>query len=159
MNQEKAKKKLTTKMTKMIDRWELRYNFGSIYYCLDIEGVSLEQCATCYFFGESGSDEDIIRNIEKATKILVTAGLYDYEKRNYAEATDRAMKCIEEWNEEFGNVALLHMTLISILKSRDFFSESLNTAPDTLAKLHFMCQAIRSKEWVNVMTAKAKKEA
>lgn len=156
MNQEKAKKKLTTKMTKMIDRWELRYNFGSIYYCLDIEGVSLEQCATCYFFGESGSDEDIIRNIEKATKILVTAGLYDYEKRNYAEATDRAMKCIEEWNAEFGNVALLHMTLISILKSRDFFSESLNTVVDSAMKLQGLCQAVKSKMWIQETLKKKK---
>lgn len=157
MNKDRATKKLMNKMGKMVDKWGLRYNFGSIYYCLEIEGVSLEQCATCYFFGDSGSDEDITRSVERATKILVTAGLYDYEKRNYEEASKLAIEHINEWQKEFGNVALLQMTLISILKSRHFFSESLVTVTDMALRVNTMCQAAKAKNWVAEKLSSQKK--
>lgn len=149
MSDENTRKKLSNKMGKMIDKWDLRYNFGSIYYCLEIEGVSLEQCANCYFFGESEDDNDIEKSVERATKILVTAGLYDYEKRNYEEASAKAVKYISDWHKSFGNIVLLHMTLISILKSRHFFSESLVVVPVALAqRIENLCRAAKAKAWV-----------
>lgn len=140
--EEKTISKATRKMSQTINNWGLKYTFGSMEYCLDIEGVSLEQCATCYFFGtNTDSDDDIIKSIEKATRILITAGLIDGSSRDYNVAKNKATEYMDEWRDNFGNIALLHATLISILKERDFFSESLTTALDVITGMKLLGMA------------------
>ena len=113
------------KMARMIDSWGLQYNFGSIHYILDFEGVSLEQCATCLFEGDNEDNIDVQKNIEKAVRILLIAGHVKFGDFNYDEENKLALERMDAWRKRFGNIALLQMTLISILKHRDFFSERL----------------------------------
>lgn len=113
------------RMARLIDSWGLAYNFGSIHYILDYEGVSLEQCATCLFEGDNEDNVDIQKNVEKAVRILLIAGHVKFGDFNYDEENKLALERMDTWRRRFGNIALLQMTLISTLKNRDFFSERL----------------------------------
>lgn len=137
---ERKDKLIQKKMSRLIDSWGLNYNFGSIYYILNFEGVSLEQCATCVFEGDSIESIDIHKNIEEATRILLIAGHVKYGDMDYDEENKLAFSRMDTWRKRFGNISLLHMTLISVLKHRDFFSERLLDTVEVASGLAKMYQ-------------------
>mgnify|MGYP003307474063 FL=1 len=96
------------------------------------------------FYGLRGGHDEysVIRNIEKATKIILIAGHIERYSKDFEEEEKLALDRMDEWRTKIGNIALLHMILVSILKNKHFFLEGLMVAEDVAIRLKKMADTV-----------------
>lgn len=107
-------------------KWNLKFTFASIDYLLNVENVSLIQCAEGIFPAYGQSKEDCDYDSMKAIKILLMAGdVGSTGLKDIDELEKRALDRMDEWRKKTGNMDMLHTYLVGILKEEHFFSGAL----------------------------------
>lgn len=104
----------------------LDFNWESVRYLLDVEGIAFSQIKSATFFKK---DKPVI-DILTATLYGVMAGLVGsmplYEQK-HEFLYKRATEILTDWQESYGSIELLWLFIIKQLEERHFFIDSLDT--------------------------------
>lgn len=113
---------LVNKAKNFISKKGLTWSFKSVDYLVNKKDISLGQIRSLVFLDNNGNP---VFDLLKATKLAITAGLINKDnKDNIEELEDKAMDIIEEFTENFGNIAVLHTLIINIMTEKHFFINS-----------------------------------
>lgn len=112
--------------SRITKKWGLKYTFKSLDYILNIERVSLLQCAEGKFptFEKTKIEADY--EPMTAVKILLLAGnINNIGYDDFEKLENRVFEQMEEWRKKVGDISLLHVYLVSVIRNEHFFSGAL----------------------------------